>query len=295
MNNFTPKERAEIVTMYLENGRSIVLAQRAYRRKYRGRKVPSDNTIRNVTKNFEESGSVANHQRVSVRKRRSNEIVETVKQSVLRSPNLSYRHRAQQLNIKGTTLRRILKEDLHMFPYKVQITQRLLPTDEPRRLEYGKSVVRMAQVDSEFWNQILFTDEAHFHLSGGVNKQNCRFWGTDNPHIIHEKPLHDQKVTVWAGVSAKTIIGPFFFREGETVDGDRYRWILAHYVIPKMREKNLLNFWFQQDGAPCHTAIKTMNFLKRKFPGRLMSKGGDIECPPRSPELTPLDFFCGVI
>lgn len=48
MNHLTPKERAEIVTLYIENSRSIVLTQRAYRRKYRGRQVPSDNTIRRL-------------------------------------------------------------------------------------------------------------------------------------------------------------------------------------------------------------------------------------------------------
>ncbi|CAH1985492.1 unnamed protein product [Acanthoscelides obtectus] len=46
MNCFIPKQSAEIVTMYIENRRSVVLTQRAYRRKYRGKQPPSDNTIR---------------------------------------------------------------------------------------------------------------------------------------------------------------------------------------------------------------------------------------------------------
>lgn len=142
-----------------------------------------------------------------------------------------------------------------------------------------------------FWHEILMTDEAHFTLSGGVNKQNCRIWGTENPHAIHEEPLHDQKVTVWAGVCAKTIIGPYFFKEGETVDGKRYRWMLAHFVCPEMRRKGLNDFWFQQDGAPCHTANDTLRYLQQKFPGRVVSKNGDIDWPPRSPDLTPPDFF----
>ena len=58
-----------------------------------------------------------------------------------------------------------------------------------------------------------------------------------------------------------------------------------------MREKGLENFWFQQDGATCHTANTTMDYLRRKFPGRVVSKNGDIDWPPRSPDLTPPDFF----
>ena len=31
----------------------------------------------------------------------------------------------------------------------------------------------------------IFLDEAHFNLGGYVNKQNCRFWGTENHAHIH--------------------------------------------------------------------------------------------------------------
>jgi len=30
-------------------------------------------------------------------------------------------------------------------------------------------------------NNLLMTDEAHFHLSGFVNKQNTRYWSPVNP------------------------------------------------------------------------------------------------------------------
>lgn len=292
MYRYTPKERAEIVSLYIENNRSVVSTQRAYRKKYRGRSAPKGDTIRHLASNFMEHGSVANLQhQARPRPGRSNENIEAVRQSVAENPNVSYRRRSQQLNISGTTLRRILKQDLYMFPYKVQLTQRLLETDKPRRLAYANNVSRMKEAEPDFWERILMTDEAHFTLSGAVNKQNCRMWGTDNPHIIHETPLHDEKVTVWAGVCSKTIIGPFFFRAGETVNGDRYRWMLAHFVLPQMREKGLKEFWFQQDGATCHTARSTMDYLRRKFLGRVISKGGDIDWPPRSPDLAAPDFF----
>lgn len=292
MYRYTPKERAEIVSLYIENNRSVVSTQRAYRRKYRSRSAPKSDSIRRFASNFFEHGSVADRQQhPKPRPRRSNENIEAVRESVAENPDVSYRRRSQQLKISGTTLRRILKQDLQMFPYKVQLTQRLLEADKPRRSTYANSVIRIEEVEPDFWEKILMTDEAHFTLSGAVNKQNCRFWGTDNPHIIHETPLHDQKVTVWAGVCSKTIIGPFFFRPGETINGDRYRWMLAHFVLPKMREKGLENFWFQQDGATCHTAHATMDYLRRKFPGRVVSKNGDIDWPPRSPDLTAPDFF----
>lgn len=31
------------------------------------------------------------------------------------------------------------------------------------------------------FNNIIFSDEAHFHLDGYVDRQNCRFWGEKIP------------------------------------------------------------------------------------------------------------------
>jgi hypothetical protein len=44
-------------------------------------------------------------------------------------------------------------------------------------------------------NILLMTDEAHFHLLGSVNKQNFRYWAAENPHQLHQLPLHSEKVT----------------------------------------------------------------------------------------------------
>ena len=48
--------------------------------------------------------------------------------------------------------------------------------------------------------KIIFSDEAHFDLGGYVNKQNCRIWGTENPHACIEKPTHSKRATVWCGI-----------------------------------------------------------------------------------------------
>ena len=61
--------------------------------------------------------------------------------------------------------------------------------------------------------------------------------------------------------------------------------------MPIVRRKRMRKFWFQKDGAPCHTAAATMNLLRSFFPGRLISKNGDFDWPPRLPDLTPPDFY----
>ncbi|GFW42841.1 transposable element Tc3 transposase [Trichonephila clavipes] len=52
-----------------------------------------------------------------------------------------------------------------------------------------------------------------------------------------------------------------------------------------------LELWFQQDGATCHTARATINLFKDTFGDRLISRFGPVNWPPRSCDLTPLDYF----
>ncbi|GFX12347.1 putative DD41D transposase [Trichonephila clavipes] len=49
--------------------------------------------------------------------------------------------------------------------------------------------------------------------------------------------------------------------------------------------------WFQKDGATCHTAHATIDLLKDTFGDRLISSFGPVKWPPRSCDLTPLDYF----
>lgn len=48
---------------------------------------------------------------------------------------------------------------------------------------------------------------------------------------------------------------------------------------------------FQQDGATYHTARETMAQLRRAFGEKLISRFGAANWPPRSCDLTPLDYF----
>ncbi|GFU85984.1 DUF4817 domain-containing protein [Trichonephila clavipes] len=49
--------------------------------------------------------------------------------------------------------------------------------------------------------------------------------------------------------------------------------------------------WFPQDGATCHTARATIDLLKDTFGDRLISRFGPVNWPPRSCDLTLLDYF----
>ncbi|GFX08361.1 transposable element Tcb1 transposase [Trichonephila clavipes] len=147
----------------------------------------------------------------------------------------------------------------------------------------------------DFHKRILFSDEAHFWLNGCVNKQNCHIWSEANPQVYVETPLHSEKLTVWCSLWAGGIIDPYFFKNDEghnvTVNGDRYRAMITNFFIPELNIHDVQELWFQQDGATCHTARATIDLLKDTFGDRLISRFGLVNWPPRSCDLTPLDYF----
>jgi hypothetical protein len=140
----------------------------------------------------------------------------------------------------------------------------------------------------------------NFHLSGTVNKQNFRYWAAENPRELHARPLHSPTVTVWCTLSSIGVIEPYFFEEGGvtvTVNANRYGDMLENFLCPKIdeygEEHNLEDFWFQQDGAAAHTARRPRVILKEVIPGRVVSLHEAVPWPPRWPDLSPCDFFCG--
>ncbi|GFW50872.1 uncharacterized protein TNCV_3591541 [Trichonephila clavipes] len=99
-----------------------------------------------------------------------------------------------------------------------------------------------------------------------------------------------KKCALWAG----GITGPYFFKNDEghnvTVNGDRYRAMIANLFIPELNNHDVQELWFQQDGATCHTARATIDLLKDTFGDRLISRFEPVNWPPRSCDLTPLDY-----
>ncbi|GFW88791.1 uncharacterized protein TNCV_4972841 [Trichonephila clavipes] len=67
--------------------------------------------------------------------------------------------------------------------------------------------------------------------------------------------------------------------------------MITNFFIPQLNNHDVQELWFQQDGATCHTARATIDLLKDTFSDRLISRFGPVNWPPRSCDLTPLDYF----
>ena len=107
--------------------------------------------------------------------------------------------------------------------------------------------------------------------------------------------MHPQRVTVWCGFWSGDIIGPFIFENEQgaavTVSGERYRAMFDEFLFPKIKVDDMDDIWFQQDGAICHTANVIIDLLRTVFENRIISRNSDVNWPPRSYDLTRLDYF----
>ncbi|GFX61598.1 transposable element tc3 transposase [Trichonephila clavipes] len=228
-----------------------------------------------------------------------NHLVEEDKSSnVLAST--SVRHVAEALNLPRSTVQKIMRNILRYYPYKLQFVEELLPHDFETRHLFSLQFLARLEVDPEWsWN-ILWTDEAHFHLDGSVNTHNCRIWETDNPHSTLRVPLHSPKVTVWCGFSASFILGSYFFEElgagGPvtcSITGQRYASLLRNKIIPDLQARQCLSrIIFMQDGAPPHITRCVTDVLKYHFTKeRVISRQFRHLWPPRSLDLNPCNFW----
>ncbi|GFX89365.1 putative LOC100569746 [Trichonephila clavipes] len=67
--------------------------------------------------------------------------------------------------------------------------------------------------------------------------------------------------------------------------------MITNFFIPEMNNHDVQELWFQQDGTTCHTARATIDLLKGTFGDRLILRFRLVNWPPRSCDLTPLDYF----
>ena len=132
-------------------------------------------TVTRLIAKFEETGSVADKPR-SGRPSVTEDTVEEVKQ-VLRHQSstsdlgsTSVRAIATEVAVSKTTVHKILRNTLNLFPYKLQRLQSLEESDRPKRVEFAEWLLAHREIIPD----ILWSDKANFSLDGMVNTHNCR-------------------------------------------------------------------------------------------------------------------------
>jgi hypothetical protein len=108
--------------------------------------------------------------------------------------------------------------------------------------------------------------------------------------VNHLKYIIDQRNTpnlkVWFGIMKDGFIGPFFFQKA-TVTNHSYLDVLEHNTVPQLP----CDAWFQHDGTLLSFGHKVRHFLNETSPNMRITWDPILVWPPRSPDITPLEFF----
>lgn len=258
---------------------------------------PTNKTISELVSKFNETGTVKDIKKSGRPKSATDDdSIELVREFYEENKQYSIRKAGLLLDMKKSSVQTILRKKIKSFPYKIQMRHRMDQDDMDRRDRFAFRMSRWIERGKLSSGKIWFSDECHFWLDGYVNKQNYRFWATENPRIFETAPLKSIRVTLWCAISSCGIIGPFFF-EGN-VNHERYREMLENDFIPTAQGLEAVDdFWFMQDGATPHRTIDVFNLLDEHFHGRVIGLnyesryGCGIEWPPYSPDLNPCDYY----
>jgi hypothetical protein len=195
---------------------------------------------------------------------------------------------ASRIGVSRMQVWRTLHEE-NLYPYHDQTVQHLEPGDHAKRMDLCNWIT----AHPELLSVILFTDEASFTRDGINNTRNVHTWSLENPRETRVTNFQKRfSVNVWCGLLGNRLIGPFVFDTNLT--GNTYEAFLRNELPGLLEDIPLVirsQMYFQHDGAPPHYTIRVREFLNESFPNRWLGRGGPIAWAPRSPDLTPLDYY----
>lgn len=192
---------------------------------------------------------------------------------------------ARETGINRESVRRIVKNELGLKPYKMQKAQLLTDANKEVRVQRCRQLLRRVA-----GQEILFTDEKIFTVEAAHNHQNDRIWASESPlstNIVSHSQ-YPSSVMVWAGICASGKTPLIFVNPGVKINKNYYLGDILQRVVEPWSMAHFGNreWIFQQDSAPAHKAREVQDWCKAHFPGFISSQ----EWPPYSPDLNPMDF-----
>ena len=155
------------------------------------------------------------------------------------------------------------------------------------RIAACKSLLREKEIIPKVW----FSNESWLYSDVIAQKKNQYFLAFN---VNRVEPIESQltpfKVMVWAAVSSKGLIGPYFFHKNVshiTVNQETYGDCVSWFVGKLMENHNLKSSWFMQDRAPSHKSHKSRRLIEQNFGARAVGKFLPVSWPPYSLDLTP--------
>ncbi|EFN74373.1 hypothetical protein EAG_14224, partial [Camponotus floridanus] len=300
MERYTNEELANMLLIYGECHKNQRQAAALYAQRYPNKRHPGHGFFRNLFVRLCQHGMLHAPKRRLHVSQRAEATINAVREAVIANPHTSTRSIGHELQLDHTKVHRIIKHNLGWHPFKRHTTQRLFPQDLPRREAFCDWLSEQVDLNNiandNFLKRILWTDECTFRSDGHINRHNEHHYAQENPHCRKETHVQGQfHINVWMGILDNYVIGPFFLPEDVNITAETYSAFLVEtlpYLLEDVPLALIPNIIFQQDGHPAHTSLLARTTLNQRFPNRWIGIHSTLqEWPPRSPDLTPMDFF----
>lgn len=207
------------------------------------------------------------------------------------NPTASISTAEHDLNLAHSSIHRILRKH-RMHNYKFTTVNFLQPSDNARRLEFCQMLLDHHQHNISFLRNIIWTDETKFSHEGIFNRHNSHYWAQQNPFVTRERCFQIKfSFNVFALLSDNKVSYCIY---DDNLTSNQYLRILQTTVADFLDTLPLNRYnscWYQLDGAPAHSSTEVRSYLNEVFGERWIGRGGTYVWPPRSPDLTPLDFY----
>ena len=135
---FTEQQKIKIIKFWCES-KSYFQVRHSFCHEFNvhTRDGPKNNTIKRIVKHFEDKSIVINTNKgnsgrpVSVTKIQAN--IDKVRNSTINSPKKSHRRLSQELRMSSSSVFRILRKELQLYPYSISVRHKLTAEDQERR------------------------------------------------------------------------------------------------------------------------------------------------------------------
>lgn len=216
--------------------------------------------------------------------------VQKVQDVIHESPGTSMRNIAKRLSVSESTVRRTVHNDLKCKSYVMKRRHFVSAKSKEKRLIRSKCLLNKIKHPDHPNMLWFFSDEKLFTQDQKVNRRNDRWLcssASEVPTVMHTK--FPSSLMILGVVSNEGhVMPPYFFPQGLRINASVYIEALDTCVKPWIEKvAHGRSYVFQQDSAPCHTAIKTQKWLALNFHDHVTPN----LWPPSSPDLNPLDYF----
>jgi len=155
-------EEKAFCVLHFHVSRSVLTVKREFRTRFK-KKPPAKNSIRSWYDKLQRTGCLCKGKSPG-RPLTSEATLERIREAFQRSSQKSTARANRELGIPQTTVWRVLRKRLQMYPYRLMMLQHLRREDHTKHLHFCVSFQDLCG-DDNFLKTLRFSDEATFHVS----------------------------------------------------------------------------------------------------------------------------------